>query len=326
MGMNCRAIVRESRVAYKVTRTLGSFLCSHKSHPSTCHGQLGHAAVATPSLWQWMQIICRSENSPPDKVQSIHILNLHPRQVSPGCWLASPSLLLHVPTRERRRLFLQIYIYIYIFKKCQIIAPPAETSFNLLFWEHTREQIAFPDRLCCPCHALNYDANGAVRGEAALWQNIKSTDWARGRHGFTASQTTFVPSTGLYAHLHFSHLLPSLTFTLHLLTYFAEACVQTKIFPHFPLCLSPAWHPRICLWSQHKAWLCSKCTHSGGSAWEVQSAHTDLCEACVVGKRQIWKCNDCFFFVRSYSCASTNMLLAFEVLQLAFPCSWSQAI
>lgn len=146
---------------------------------------------ATPSLWQWMQIICRSENSPPDKVQSIHILNLHPRQVSPGCWLASPSLLLHVPTRERRRLFLQIFIYIYLFKKCQIIAPPAETSFNLLFWEHTREQIAFPDHLCCPCHALNYDATGAVRGESALWQNIKSTDWARGRHGFTNNVCAF---------------------------------------------------------------------------------------------------------------------------------------
>lgn len=321
MGMNCRAIVRESRVAYKVTRTLGSFLCSHKSHPSTCHGQLGHAAVATPSLWQWMQIICRSENSPPDKVQSIHILNLHPRQVSPGCWLASPSLLLHVPTRERRRLFLHIYIY---FKKNAKSSHRRRKPHLICCSGNTRVN-KLPSLTVCVVLAMLWTTTQTALSVAR--RHCGKTSNPQTEHGEdTASQTTFVPSTGLYAHLHFSHLLPSLTFTLHLLTYFAEACVQTKIFPHFPLCLSPAWHPRICLWSQHKAWLCSKCTHSGGSAWEVQSAHTDLCEACVVGKRQIWKCNDCFFFVRSYSCASTNMLLAFEVLQLAFPCSWSQAI
>lgn len=119
---------------------------------------------ATPSLWQWMQIICRSENSPPDKVQSIHILNLHPRQVSPGCWLASLSLLLHVPTRERRRLFLQIYIYIFK-KKCQIIAPPAETSFNLLFWEHAWTNcLPWPFVLSLPCSELRRNRRCPWRG------------------------------------------------------------------------------------------------------------------------------------------------------------------
>lgn len=172
--------------------------------------------------------------------------------------------------------------------------------------------------LSLPCSELRRKRRCPWRGGTVAKHQIHRLSTRKTRlHGFTNNVCAF--HWALCAS-------PFLTFTLHLLTYFAEACVKTKIFPHFPLCLSPAWHPRICLWSQHKAWLCSKCTHSGGSAWEVQSAHTDLCEACVVGKRQIWKCNDCFFFVRSYSCASTNMLLAFEVLQLAFPCSWSQAI
>lgn len=163
-----------------------------------------------------------------------------------------------------------------------------------------------------PCSELRRSRRCAWRSGTVA--NIKSSEWARTD---TASQTTFVPSTGLHVLLHSSHLSPSLTFSLHLLTYFAEACVQTKHFLIFP-CLSPAWHPRICLWSQHNAWCCSKCTHSGGSAWEVQPVHTDICEAFIIVRRELCKYNDCFSFVWSYSCARTNATLAFRVLKFAF--------
>lgn len=131
---------------------------------------------------------------------------------------------------------------------------------------------------------VNITEKPSVRHTAGCGE-IHSEDGER--HGFTNNGAFFFTSDLA------SPFLPPLTyclgFALPVSYYHAEVCVQTKISLIFPWPF-PAWLPRICLWSQHNARSCSKCTHSGGSAREVQSAHCDLCGAFVTDEPQnMWK-------------------------------------
>lgn len=285
----------------KLTGTLAFLsLSSHKTHPSMCHLRLGPAAVPRLLPGEELSIICPLGNLSQKKIQTIYILSLHPLQVSLAGWLASLTPISpHAPTlvREREKRKTEGYSFF----KCQTTAPSrclCLVEFAIL-WEkkQTQGQISFLNHLRCPCFAPNYDAAAAVcvarrhcgkfqrealsQAHSRMWRNPQS---ARTEADTLLTINIYISDPFLPSHPLVSYLAYCLWLS-HLPLPYRGVRAKKKEIPSFPPCLFPACLPRICLWSLHNARRCLKCTHSGGSAREVQSDHCDLCGAFITDER-----------------------------------------
>lgn len=100
-------------------------------------------------------------------------------------------------------------------------------------------------------HCVKYLREAISQAHSRMWRNPQSVD----------EDTTLLPLT---CFLWVSPCLsPLIVFWVSrtISCYHAEVCVQTKISLIFPWTF-PAWLPRICLWSEHNAQSCCKCTHT----------------------------------------------------------------
>lgn len=206
-------------------------------------------------------------------VQTTHILGPRRLQVSPVCCWASPTpVRLPAPTlgtKKKKNVQPPSNPYDFICNSLRKL-PPRPIS-DALAWA---SQLRRSRRGAWRCVAWRHCGEFHREALSQAQQDVeKSKEWGlrqtRAHGAYTYCTTCLSASLSRSGCV---GLLPTSTPRC------ARAGARGKIFLIFSSQF-PAWLPRIGLWSRRNARRCFKCTHSGGSAREVQSAGCDWCRA-----------------------------------------------